>query len=75
VSRDLIFYVDRTRFDSVRFLVSLSYNKLSESPVPLVFAVGADQRISAAPGPGCRAEPQACEGLTTTDLGTEFSLW
>lgn len=47
VSCDLIFYVDRTRFDSVRFLVSLSYNKLSNPPVPLVFAVGGDERLSA----------------------------
>ena len=75
VSRDLIFYVDRTKFDSVRFLVTLSYNKLSERPVPLVFEINADGRLSAVTGPACRAEPRACESLTTTDFGTEFSLW
>lgn len=75
VSRDLIFYVDRTKFDSVRFLVTLSYNKLSEPPVPLAFAVDGDDRLSAVAGPECRAPPRACAGLTTTDFGTEFSLW
>jgi hypothetical protein len=34
VSRDLIFYADPTRFDSIRFLVELSYAKMSEPPVP-----------------------------------------
>ncbi len=75
VSRDLVFYADPTRFDSVRFQVELSYAKLSERPVPLVFQVGRDGRISAVPGPDCRADPSRCRGLTTTDFGTEFSLW
>jgi hypothetical protein len=75
VSRDLVFYADPTKFDSIRFVVSLSYAKLSERPVPLVFQVGRDGRISAVPGPDCRADPSRCKGLTTTDFGTEFSLW
>ena len=75
VSRDLIFYADPTRFDSIRFQVELSYAKMSEPPVPLVFQVGRDGRISAVPGPDCRADPSRCRGLTTTDFGTEFSLW
>lgn len=75
VSRDLVFYADPTKFDSIRFVVSLSYTKLSEPPVPLVFEAGRDGRISAVPGPGCRAEPSRCRALTTTDFGTEFSLW
>ena len=75
VSRDLIFYVDTTRFDSIRFLVGLSYAKMSEPPVPLVFEVGRDGRISAVSGPGCQAESSQCRALMTTDFGTEFSLW
>ena len=75
VSRDLVFYADPTKFDSIRFVVSLSYAKLLERPVPLVFQVGRDGRISAVPGPDCRADPSRCRGLTTTDFGTEFSLW
>ena len=75
VSRDLIFYADPTRFDSIRFLVGLSYAKMSEPPVPLTFEVRNDGRISTVPGPSCQAEPSRCRGLMTTDFGTEFSLW
>jgi hypothetical protein len=75
VSRDLVFYADPTRFDSIRFQVELSYAKMSEPPVPLAFEVGRDGRLSAVPGPGCRAEPSRCRALMTTDFGTEFSLW
>jgi hypothetical protein len=75
VSRDLIFYADPSRFDSIRFLVELSYARMSEPPVPLVFGAGRDGRIAAVPGPDCRAEPSRCRALVTTDFGTEFSLW
>ncbi|WP_165982773.1 hypothetical protein [Dankookia rubra] len=75
VSRDLVFYADPTRFDSIRFLIELSYAKMSEPPVPLVFEVGRDGHVSAVPGPDCRAEPSRCRALMTTDFGTEFSLW
>ncbi len=75
VSRDLVFYADPTRFDSIRFQVELSYAKMSEPPVPLVFEARPDGRIAAVPGPDCRAEPSRCRALVTTDFGTEFSLW
>lgn len=75
VSRDLIFYVDATRLDAVRFLVELSYTKMADAPVPLVLETDADQRIAARPGPACRGDPAACRHLVTTDFGTEFSLW
>jgi hypothetical protein len=74
VSRDLVFYADPARFDSIRFLVELSYAKTSEPPVPLAFEVPLDGRIAAVPGPNCRAEPSRCRALVTTDFGTEFSL-
>ncbi|MBL6078206.1 hypothetical protein JMJ56_09335 [Belnapia sp. T18] len=70
VSRDLIFYVERDRYDSLRFQVDLAYTKLSEPAVPLVLALGPDGRIRAE----C-AEAARCRELTTTDFGTEFSLW
>ncbi|TDH57944.1 hypothetical protein E2C06_35180 [Dankookia rubra] len=75
VSRDLIFYADPTRFDSIRFQVELSYAKMSEPPVALVFKAGRDGRIAAVPGLDCHAEPSRCRALVTTDFGTEFSLW
>jgi hypothetical protein len=70
VSRDLIFYVERDRYDSLRFEVDLAYAKLSDPAMPLGLSLGPDGRIRA----GC-AEAARCEGLTTTDFGTEFSLW
>lgn len=75
VSRDLVFYADPTRFDSIRFLVELSYAKMSDPPVPLTFEVDLGGRIAAVPGPTCRAEPSRCRALVKTDFGTEFSLW
>jgi hypothetical protein len=56
-------------------LVELSYAKMSEPPVPLVFEAGRDGRVAAVPGLDCRAEPSRCRALTKTDFGTEFSLW
>ncbi|MBI0535619.1 hypothetical protein D9599_08545 [Roseomonas sp. KE2513] len=74
VSRDLVFYADPARYDSIRFLVALSYAKMSEPPVPLVLTLR-DGRIAAVPGPGCGPQPSRCQALATTDFGTEFSLW
>ncbi len=70
VSRDLIFYVERERYDSLRFEVDLAYAKLSEPAVRLSFALGPEGRIQAE----C-AEAARCQGLATTNFGTEFSLW
>jgi hypothetical protein len=75
VSRDLIFYADPTRFDSIRFQVELSYAKMSVPPVPLVFETSRDGQIAAIPGPDCQAAPPRCRALVTTDFDTEFSLW
>ena len=75
VSRDLVFYADPTQFDSLRFLVELSYAKMSEPPVPLAFETAPDGRLAAVPGPACRTAPARCQALVTTDFGTEFSLW
>ncbi|SDD06898.1 hypothetical protein [Belnapia rosea] len=75
VSRDLIFYVERDRYDSLRFQVDLAYAKLSEPPVPLILSLGPEGRIEAVPGPGCAEAAERCKALTTTDFGTEFSLW
>lgn len=74
VSRDLVFYADPARYDSVRFLVALSYAKMSEPPVPLVFELRSG-RIAAVPAGECRRQPSGCGALATTDFGTEFSLW
>ncbi|TPG58096.1 hypothetical protein EAH89_09015 [Roseomonas nepalensis] len=74
VSRDLVFYADPARYDSIRFRVALTYAKMSDPAVPLVLALR-DERIAALPGPGCAAPAARCGALATTDFGTEFSLW
>ena len=63
VSRDLIFYADPARFDSIRFLVELSYAKMSEPPVPLVFEAGRRGRHRNRAGPGLPGGAVAVPGL------------
>ncbi|MGU3360018.1 hypothetical protein ACLBWX_06770 [Methylobacterium sp. M6A4_1b] len=75
VSRDLIVYADRDRFDFVRFEVSLAYTKGDGPPVHLTFETGPDGTLALKPKADCRAEPQTCEPVKTTDFATEFSLW
>lgn len=75
VSRDLIVYADRSKFDSVRFKVSFAYGKTSEDPVALRFEGGEGAEISVVPRADCKAEPETCRRLKTTDFSTEFSLW
>jgi len=74
VSRDLVFYVDPSRFNSVRFQVSLSYNKLAAPPVPLAFAVVGGGRLAVVPDAACAAAA-GCGSSATTDFATELSLW
>jgi hypothetical protein len=75
ISRDLIFYADNTRFDSIRFQVRIWYSKDSDPPVPLVFGIDDHDQLSATPGPSCKTEPNPCGELNSTDFTTEFSLW
>jgi hypothetical protein len=75
VSRDLIVYADRDRFDFVRFEVGLAYTKGDEPAVLLTFEMVPDGTLALKPRADCRAEPQTCERVKTTDFGTEFSLW
>lgn len=75
ISRDMIFYADRARFDSIRFQVRLLYTKQSHPPVPLMFETDPDGELSAVPNPSCNTAPERCAGLTGTDFATELSLW
>lgn len=75
VSRDLIVYADRSQFDSIRFKVSLSYGKSTDEAVPLRFETGPGAEIALTPDADCRAAPEICRRLKTTDFSTEFSLW
>lgn len=75
VSRDMIFYADTTRFDSIRFQVRLWYVKESDPSVPLVFEIDDHGHLSAVPDPSCKTQANKCKGVNTTDFATELSLW
>ena len=75
VSRDLIVYADRTRYDFVRFAVTLAYARDDDPSVQLVFALAGDGALTLAPRADCRTDPDPCRRLKTTDFDTELSLW
>jgi len=75
VSRDLIVYADRTRYDLVRFEVGLAYTKDGDLPVRLRLEANAKGVLTLSPTADCRTEAARCERLKMTDFGTEFSLW
>lgn len=75
VSRDLIVYADRDRFDFVRFEVGLVYTKADDPAVRLRFETAPDGTLALRPRVDCGTEPQTCERLKRTDFATEFSLW
>ncbi|AGY60286.1 hypothetical protein [Gloeobacter kilaueensis] len=74
VTRDLIFYVDRSKFDSIRFLVNFYYIRLSEQPLPLALKLDGRNLLMAEPDQTCLASGR-CREATITDFATEFSLW
>lgn len=75
LSRDLVFYADRSRFDLVRVQVRLYYSKESDPAIPLVFEVDDIGQLSAVPAPDCHTKAHRCAGLATTDFASEISLW
>lgn len=72
VSRDVVVYADRSRFDSVRFEVSLAYEKETDAPVRLRFENRPHSKLSLVPAAPCTGDP--CP-LKVTEFATEFSLW
>lgn len=75
VSRDLMVYADRERFDFVRFEVGLAYTKADDPAVRLRFETASDGTLVLRPRVDCGIEPETCERLKRTDFATEFSLW
>ncbi|RYU58362.1 hypothetical protein EWI61_10810 [Methylolobus aquaticus] len=75
ISRDMIFYADREKFDFVHFQVQLTYAKESDPPVPLSFRLGEQQQIEAVPVTPCRPDGAECTPIVTTDFATDLSLW
>ncbi|MCJ2010421.1 hypothetical protein [Methylobacterium sp. J-092] len=75
VSRDLIVYADRTKYDFVRFEVRLAYTKDDDLPVRLRFEINSKGNLTIKPATDCETQAGRCERLKATDYGTEFSLW
>lgn len=75
ISRDMIFYADRARFDAVRFQVRMTYSKETEPPAPLMFAVDEQGELQVVPAAACDADADDCPTVTTTDFATDLSLW
>ncbi|WP_375466153.1 hypothetical protein [uncultured Methylobacterium sp.] len=71
VSRDLIVYADRARFDALRVAVRLAYARSDDPPVPVRFTAADDGAPGLRPRAAWAAEPAPCARLRTTD----FSLW
>lgn len=75
ISRDLIFYADHAKFDTVRFQVRMTYSKESDQPVPLRFRIDDRGELEAVPLAGCSGDADACPTVMTTDFATDLSLW
>lgn len=75
VTRDIVFYADRKKFDRIRLRVQLLFEKASEPGVPLALETDAQGLITAVPGASCRVAGGGCATLYASDYVTELSLW
>ena len=75
VTRDMILYADRSRFDRVRLQVSLVYARLDDPPTPLSLEINNQGLLQASVAPECHTQKPACTEVYTTDFTTELSLW
>ena len=75
VTRDLVLYADRSRFDRVRLQVTLVYARLDDPPIPLSLETDEHGLLQARVAPDCHTQKPACTAVYTTDFATELSLW
>jgi hypothetical protein len=75
VTRDIIFYADRSRYDRIRLKVRLVFQKESDPGVPLVLTTDAEGLIGASEAASCRKPGTRCAPLYASDYVTELSLW
>jgi hypothetical protein len=75
VTRDMVLYADRARFDRVRLQVTLIYARLDDPPTPLSFETDERGLLQAKIAPSCKTQKPACTAVYTTDFATEMSLW
>lgn len=75
VTRDMVLYADRARFDRVRLHVTLVYARLDDPPTPLILATDSHGLLEAKVAPLCRDQKPPCTAVYTTDFSTDLSLW
>jgi len=74
VTREVMLYADRKRFDRIKLKVSLFFQKESQSGRPLVLTTKNDGSISVVEKNPCQPGPD-CPAIEYTDYSTELSLW
>lgn len=75
VTRDILFYADRSQFDRIRLKVRLVYTKASVPGVPLVLETDQEGMLNAVASPGCQKPGKRCAPIYSVDYVTELSLW
>jgi hypothetical protein len=75
ISRDMIFFANRDKFDFIRFQVRLTYAKESDPPTPLSLQVNNAGQLEAIPVTPCPPDDDSCTPVVTTDFATDLSLW
>lgn len=75
ISRDMVVYADRSKFDRVQMHVSLVYVSLSDPAPPLMLETNEQGFLSANLAPVCQNRKASCTSIYSTDFSTELSLW
>lgn len=75
VTRDILFYADRSQFDRIRLKVRLVYTKASVPGVPLVLETDPEGLMNAVESPVCQKPGTRCAPVYSVDYVTELSLW
>jgi len=75
VTRDILFYADRSKFDRIRLKVRLVYAKTSDPGVPLALETDSEGMMNAVETPGCLKSGAQCGSVFSVDYVTELSLW
>ena len=74
VTREVMLYADRKKFDRIKLKVSLFFQKESQLGRPLLLTTKNDGSIGVLEENPCQSGPD-CPAIEYTDYSTELSLW
>ena len=74
VTREIMLYADRKKFDRIKLKVSLFFQKESQEGRPLKLLTAQDGSLSVVEEKPCQPGP-GCVPIEFTDYATELSLW